>query len=99
MADELLKKENTEETVEYETFTYELNGKSMEWAITEEFAYEGKNYIICGEVLGDEISDEGLYIFEGTSEGEEITVKNIETEAEYNRIVEAYCKHCDEKTE
>lgn len=83
---------NEEELVEYDTFTYELNGKTMEWAIIEEFDSEGKTYIVCQEVLGDTLSDEGLYLFESLeNEGEEITVKNIETEEEYNRVVDVYC--------
>ena len=95
--EEILK--NEEELVEYETFTYDLNGKEMEWAIVEEFPFEDKTYIICQEVLGDTLSDEGLYLFEGISEGEEITVKNIESEEEYNRVVDAYCKFCEESAE
>lgn len=83
---------NEEELVEYDTFTYDLNGKTMEWAIIEEFDSEGKTYIVCQEVLGDTLSDEGLYLFESLeNEGEEITVKNIETEEEYNRVVDVYC--------
>ena len=37
---------NEEEMVEYDTFTYELNGKTMEWAIVEEFEFEEKTYIV-----------------------------------------------------
>ena len=88
-----------EETVEYDTFTYELGGKEMEWAITEEFEFEGKTYIVCAEVIGDELSDEGLYLFEGISEGEEITVRNIDSEDEYNRVVDAYCALTEEDAE
>jgi len=98
--EEILKNEevvNEEEMVEYDTFTYELNGKVMEWAIVEEFPYEDKTYIICQEVLGDTLSDEGLYLFEGVSEGDEITVKNIDLEEEYNRVVDAYCAKCEEE--
>ena len=93
--EEVLK--NEEELVEYDTFTYELNGKVMEWAIVEEFPFEEKTYIICQEVLGDTLSDEGLYLFEGVSEGDEITVKNIDSEEEYNRVVDAYCAKCEEE--
>ena len=82
--------------VEYDTFTYELNGKVMEWAIIEEFEFEEKTYIVCQEVVGDSLSDEGLYLFEGVSEGEEITVRNIDSEEEYNRVVDEYCKRCEE---
>ena len=97
--EEILKDENVvneEEMVEYDTFTYELNGKVMEWAIVEEFEFEEKTYIVCQEVVGDSLSDEGLYLFEGVSEGEEITVKNIDSEEEYNRVVDEYCKRCEE---
>ena len=87
---------NEEEMVEYDTFTYELNGKVMEWAIIEEFEFEEKTYIVCQEVVGDSLSDEGLYLFEGVSEGEEITVRNIDSEEEYNRVVDEYCKRCEE---
>lgn len=97
--EEVLKNEevvNEEEMVEYDTFTYELNGKTMEWAIVEEFEFEEKTYIVCQEVVGDSLSDEGLYLFEGVSDGEEITVKNIDSEEEYNRVVDEYCKRCEE---
>ena len=97
---EILKDENVvneEEMVEYDTFTYELNGKVMEWAIVEEFEFEEKTYIVCQEVVGDSLSDEGLYLFEGVSEGEEITVRNIDSEEEYNRVVDEYCKRCEEE--
>ena len=90
---------NEEEMVEYDTFTYELNGKTMEWAIVEEFEYEEKTYIVCQEVVGDTLSDEGLYLFEGVSEGEEITVRNIDSEEEYNRVVDAYCEMCEKNEE
>jgi len=100
--EEILKDENVvneDEMVEYDTFTYELNGKTMEWAIVEEFEFEGKTYIVCQEVVGETLSDEGLYLFEGVSEGEEITVKNIDSEDEYNRVVDEYCKRCEEVEE
>lgn len=98
--EEILKDENItneEETVEYDTFSYELGGRNMEWAITDEFEFEGKTYIVCQEVIGDTLSDEGLYLFEGVSEGEEITVRNIDSEEEYNRVVDAYCALEDEQ--
>ncbi len=90
MADE--KVLNEEELVEYDTFTYDLNGKVMEWAITDEFEFEAKKYIVCAEVVGDSLSEEGLYLFEKVEDdGEEITVKNIDSEEEYDRVVDAYC--------
>ena len=79
-----------EQLLEFDTFNLELNGKEIEFAITEEFDFEGKHYILCGEVSGDEINDEEVYLFRAVMEDIEITVESIETEEEYDRIVEAY---------
>ena len=79
-----------EQLLEFDTFNLELNGKEIEFAITEEFDFEGKHYILCGEVSGDEINDEEVYLFRAVMEENEITVESIETEEEYDRIVEAY---------
>lgn len=79
-----------EQLLEFDTFNLELNGKDIEFAITEEFDFEGKHYILCGEVTGDEINDEEVYLFRAVMEDTEITVESIETEEEYDRIVEAY---------
>ena len=60
--------------------------------IEGDFEFEGKKYIVCAEVVGDALSEEGLYLFESVSDdGEEITVKNIDSEEEYDRVVDAYC--------
>ena len=80
----------SEQLLEFDTFNLELNGKEIEFAITEEFDFEGKHYILCGEVSGDEINDEEVYLFRAVMEDTEITVESIETEEEYDRIVEAY---------
>ena len=113
MAEEILKTEElkeeveaaetVEETEEYETFSVELNGITRDWAIIEEFKYTykdvEKNYLICAEVIGDELSDAGLYVFEGKSEGEELEVKNVDTEEEYIAVAEAYCNLNEETAE
>ncbi len=104
MAEEILKSEElTEEREEFETFSVDLNGVTREWAIIEEFKYTykdvEKNYLICGEVIGDDISDTGLYIFEGRSEGDELEVKNVDTEEEYIAVAEAYTSEVEEEIE
>lgn len=87
---------NEEEMIEFETFTIDLNGRTTEWAVMDEFKFEGKDYLICGEVVGDGISDAGLYIFEGKSEGDELEVRNLDSEEEYTRVAEAYCNLSEE---
>ncbi len=79
-----------EQLMEFDTFNLELGGKDIEFAITEEFDFEGKHYILCGEVTDDEINDEEVYLFRAIMEENDITVESIETEEEYDRIVEAY---------
>ena len=86
----------TEELFEYETFTLDMKGKEVEFAITEEFDLEGKHYILCAEVIGDEINDEDLYLFRAKVDGDEIEVESIESEAEYNHVVEEYYKLSEE---
>ncbi len=81
---------SNEQLLEFDTFVLEWNGEETEFAITEEFDYEGKHYILCGEVNGDEINDEEVYLFRAVVEENEITVESIDTEEEYDRIVEAY---------
>lgn len=85
-----------EEVFEYETFTLDMKGKKVEFAITEEFDIEGKHYILCGEVVQDEINDADLYLFRAKVDGDEIEVESIETEKEYNHIVEEYYKLSEE---
>ena len=86
-----------EQLLEFDTFNLELNGKEIEFAITEEFDFEGKHYILCGEINGEEINDEEVYLFRAEMEEDEITVESIDTEEEYDRIVEAYYEMCTEE--
>lgn len=86
-----------QELLEYDTFILEINGKNVEFAITEEFEFEEKTYILCGEVKDDEINDEEVYLFRAMMDGDDITVESIETEEEYNRITEAYYALCEEE--
>lgn len=87
-----------QEIFECETFTLEMDGKNVELAITDEFDFEDKHYVLCAEVEGDMLNEEeGLYLFRAVSEGDDITVETIETEEEYNRIVDAYYEMCEEE--
>lgn len=81
-----------EEFFEYETFSLDLDGKEMEFAITEEFDLEDSHYILCAEVVGDEVNDEDLYLFAANMDGDEIEVMSIENQDEYNHVVEEYYK-------
>ena len=89
-----------QEFFECETFTLEMEGKNVELAITDEFDFEDKHYVLCAEVEGDMLNEEdGLYLFRAVSEGDDITVETIESEEEYNRIVDAYYEMCEKDEE
>ena len=77
---------------EYETFTMELNGKEMEFAIEEEFSVEGKKYIVASQVEGDEIKDDGCYIFASNEEDGESVIEKIVDTKEYEKVTNAYLK-------
>ena len=80
------------EYMEYETFSMELNGKEMEFAIEEEFSVEGKKYIVASQVEGDEIKEDGCYIFSSHEEEGECVIEKIMDAKEYEKVTEAYLK-------
>lgn len=90
-----------EEIFECETFMFDMDGEEVEMAITDEFDFEEKHYVLCAEVEGDMVNEEdGLYLFRIVSESDDdIAVETIESEEEYNRIVEAYYKMCEAEEE
>ena len=90
-----------EELFEYETFMFDMDGEEVEMAIIEEFDFEEKHYVLCAEVEDDMINEEdGLYLFRIVSESDDdIAVETIESEEEYNRIVEAYYEMCEAQEE
>ena len=77
---------------EYETFTMELNGKEMEFAIEEEFNVAGKKYIVASQVEGDEIKEDGCYIFASREEDGESVIEKIMDAKEYEKVTNAYLK-------
>lgn len=80
-----------EEYCEYETFfTTTKTGEEVELAIVDRFVFEEKNYVAAALVVGDEISDDGLFVYRSTRVGDDIEIKKIEDPDEYQRIAEYY---------
>ena len=76
---------------EYVTFYVTTrDGSEVEMAVVDEFDFEEKHYVVGALVEGDEINDEGRYIYESVIEGDDFSVKKIEKEFDYNRITQAY---------
>lgn len=61
------------------------DGSEKEFAIMEEFDFEGKHYIVVSPVKNNEVQ-EGLYIYGAIVSGEELEVSRIEDVEEFERV-------------
>lgn len=75
---------------EFETINIELkDGSEAEFAILDRFDYEEKSYVVVARVVNDEISQDGLFIYQAEDAGDEITVTELDREA-YGKVTEYY---------
>lgn len=89
--------------MEYEVVILELDdGTEAEFAILESFEAAGSKYVLLGMVKGDVVTDdEEDMLFmrdetDDTCENEEIILTMIETDEEYERVVDTYLKMQEE---
>lgn len=61
------------------------DGTEKEFAIMEEFNFEGKHYIVVSPVENNEVQ-EGLYIYNAVVSGEELEVSRIEDAEEFEKV-------------
>lgn len=81
----------TEEMMEYTVFTVTArDGKEVEMAVIDEFELDGIAYIVSSVVIGDTISDDGMYIYRAGGSKEEFEAVKITSEEEYTRAAEYY---------
>ena len=79
-----------EEEMSFETFILPMeDGTEQEFAILDEFEFEGKGYILVSAVEDDELSEE-LVLYNCEYDGEDMIINYIEDETEYKRVAEAY---------
>ena len=80
-----------EEVREYNTFvTTNKEGVEIEMAVMDEFEFEHKNYVVGALIEDNTINEEGLFIFRVKEVGDEIKVEKITSQADYQKIAEAY---------
>ncbi|MCQ2496939.1 MAG: DUF1292 domain-containing protein [Lachnospiraceae bacterium] len=85
--------ENNEEYLEYETFmTTTKAGDEVEMAIVDRFEFEGKQYVVAALIKDDEISDDGLFVYQETKEGDETVIDKIADPDEYSKVAEYYAE-------
>ena len=76
---------------EYATFVITArDGSEVELAVVDEFEFAGKQYVVGAVIEGDTINDEARYIYEADVKDDELVVKKIAKEFDYNRIANAY---------
>ncbi len=79
-----------EEEMSFETFILPMeDGTEQEFAILDEFEFEGKGYILVSAVEDDELSDE-MVLYNCEYDDEDMIINYIEDEEEYKRVAEAY---------
>lgn len=81
----------SEEYMDYEVFDdVTKDGEEIELAIVDRFIFEEKNYVVAALVEGDEINEEGLFVYRSTRVGDDIIIKKIEDMEEYSRVADYY---------
>ncbi len=86
-----------EEFQEYVTFHVTAkDGSDVEMAVVDEFDFENKHYVVGAVVRGDEIDDEGRYIYRAVIGEDDFTVEKITREFEFKKVSEAYMRMDEE---
>lgn len=76
-----------------EFFTFETStkdGKTIELAVTEEFEFDGKNYVAAALVENDAINHEYVFIYKCVIHDDDVSFEKIHNATEYRRVCEAY---------
>lgn len=83
----------SDEYLEYEVFSdVTSDGREIELAIVDKFDFEGNSYVVAALVEGDEISEEGLFVYHLNGSGDEAEIEKIADPDEYSRVADAYAQ-------
>lgn len=76
---------------EYDVFTVkDRNGNDVELAVVNEFEYDKKTYVAGARIEGDEIIEDGVFIYRARVEDGEIQAEPVTDPKEYDKVVQAY---------
>lgn len=76
---------------EYSIFiVQDKNGNDVELAAVNEFEYGHRHYVAGARIEGDEIVEDGVYIYRARLIDNEIIAEKIEDPKEYEKVAEAY---------
>ena len=76
---------------EYEIFTTTTRaGEEVEMAITDRFVFEEKHYVVASLIKGDEICDDGCFVYRSIKAGDDIIIREIDDPEEYSKVAEYF---------
>ena len=82
-----------EEYEDYATFTVMTSqGEEVELAILDEFDFEKKTYVAAARVVGDEIDEEGVFLYRYKDTKDGFITEKITDRQEYARVAQAYAE-------
>ena len=75
-----------EEYTAYDTVLIPVsNGEEKEFAIMNEFDFEGQHYIVVSPVVGEEIQ-EGFYLYRASETEDGLDIAQIENAEEFEKV-------------
>ena len=88
-----------DDVIEIETITMPMeDGTEQEFAILDDFEFEGKTYIVVSMIKDDDI-DEDIYIYGYQEDGDDVIIDYIEDDEEYEKVCAAYDELCEAEWE
>ncbi|MBR3392587.1 MAG: DUF1292 domain-containing protein [Firmicutes bacterium] len=74
-------------------------GGEDEYAILDEFEFEGKKYMVLSEIEADDTLGEDEYLYEYTEDGDDIELSEIEDDEEFDKVTAYYDSLMQEEDE
>ena len=74
-------------------------GGEDEYAILDEFEFEGKKYMVFSEIEADDTLGEDEYLYEYTEDGDDIELSEIEDDEEFDKVTAYYDSLMQEEDE
>ncbi len=74
-------------------------GGEDEYAILDEFEFEGKKYMVLSEIEADDTLGEDEYLYEYTENGDDIELSEIEDDEEFDKVTAYYDSLMQEEDE
>ncbi len=86
-----------EEYEEYEVFTdTSSKGETLEFAVVDNFEVEGNAYVAAAMIEGDEIKEDGLFLYKRVEKEDHSEIVRIENEEEYAKVAEVFAQFEEE---